>query len=174
MTLDGLVRFYFNISYIHLIVTLAAQFIRTDKKLTGKKIEEYLTKTMFQCLNDCFCLYPECVAVETSLSLNSEFPINCVLKDDNKVNENEIDFKKQNFILTLKGESFQFSVCHLNENRIRIVFLDFNQIIEINELPFGKVYSRFSIQVFDQKSQLISRGTEDSISTEMIDTRIST
>ena len=52
--------------------------------------------------------------------------------------------------------------------------LDFNQTIEINELPFGKVYSRFSIQVFDQKSQLISKGTEDSVSAEIIDTRIST
>ena len=63
---------------------------------------------MFQCLNDCFLLYSECVAVETSLSLNSEFPINCLLRDDNKVNENEIDFKKQNFIL--RGESIKIAV----------------------------------------------------------------
>ena len=63
---------------------------------------------------------------------------------------------------------------NLNENRIRNMFLlDFNQTIEINELPFGKVYSSFLIQVFDQKSQLISEGTEDSLSTEIIDTRIS-
>ena len=108
-TLDGLVRFYFNISNVHvLIVSLAAQFIRTDKKLTGKKIGENVRKSMFECLNDCFFVYPECVAVETSLSLNSELPINCLLRDDNKVNENEIDFKKQNFIL--KGESFHFAV----------------------------------------------------------------
>ena len=63
---------------------------------------------MFQCLNDCFFLYPQCIAVETTLSLNSEFPINCVLKDDNKVNENEIDYKKQNFIL--RGESIKIAV----------------------------------------------------------------
>ena len=127
---------------------------------------------MFECLNDCFFVYPECVAVETSLSLNSELPINCLLRDDNKVNENEIDFKKQNFIL--KGESFHFAVWYLNEYRIRNIFLDYNQTTEINELPFGKVYSRFSIQVFDQKSQLVSQGTEDSVSAEMVDTRIST
>ena len=54
------------------------------------------------------------------------------------------------------------------------MFLDFNQSIEVNELPFGKVYSRFLIQVFDEKSQLISKGTEDSVSTEIIETRIST
>ena len=56
-----------------------------------------------------------------------------------------------------------------------MLFLDLNQIVEINELPFGKIYSRFSIQVFDQKSQLVSKGTEeeDSVSTEIIDTRIS-
>ena len=100
-----------NLKLLHLelqIFSLVAQYSPTENKLTGKKIEEYVRKTMFQCLNDCIFSYPECIAVETSLSLNSEFPVNCLLRDDNKVNENEIDYKKQNFIL--KGESFEFVV----------------------------------------------------------------
>ena len=81
----------------------------------------------------------------------------------------------RNKILYLKVSRLRL-LCNVNKNRIRnMLLLDFNQIVEINELSFGKVYSNYSIQVFDRNSQLVSKGTEeeDSVSPEMIDTRIS-
>ena len=50
------------------------------------------------------------------------------------------------------------------------MFLDYNETIVINGLPYGNVYSDFVVRVYDQKSFLLS---EEGVSTEIIDTSIS-
>jgi hypothetical protein len=55
-----------------------------------------------------------------------------------------------------------------------ILLLVYKQDIEIVDLPFGRNYSNLTLSVFDQKSGVTSKLTEDSISFELIDTTIST
>ncbi len=55
-----------------------------------------------------------------------------------------------------------------------ILLLVYKQDIEIVDLPFGRNYSSLALSVFDQKSGVTSKKTEDLISTELIDTTIST
>ena len=55
-----------------------------------------------------------------------------------------------------------------------ILLLVYKQDIEIVDLPFGRIYSNLTLSVFDQKSGVTSKLTEDSISFELIDTTIST
>ena len=50
------------------------------------------------------------------------------------------------------------------------MFLDYNETIVINGLPYGNVYSDFVVRVYDQKSFLLS---EEGVSTEIIHTSIS-
>ncbi len=55
-----------------------------------------------------------------------------------------------------------------------ILLLVYKQDIEIVDLPFGRNYSNLTLSVFDQKSGVTSKQTEESIFTELIDTAIST
>jgi hypothetical protein len=55
-----------------------------------------------------------------------------------------------------------------------ILLSDYEQDIEIVDLPFGRNYSSLALSVFDQKSGVTSKKTEESTSTEIIDTTIST
>jgi predicted AlkP superfamily phosphohydrolase/phosphomutase len=55
-----------------------------------------------------------------------------------------------------------------------ILLLVYKQDIEIVDLPFGRNYSNLTLSVFDQKSGVTSKITEESLFTELIDTTIST
>ncbi len=55
-----------------------------------------------------------------------------------------------------------------------ILLLVYKQDIEIVDLPFGRIYSNLTLSVFDQKSGVTSKQTEESTSTETIDSTIST
>jgi hypothetical protein len=55
-----------------------------------------------------------------------------------------------------------------------ILLSDYEQDIEIVDLPFGRNYSSLALSVFDQKSGVTSKTTEDSSFNELIDTTIST
>jgi hypothetical protein len=55
-----------------------------------------------------------------------------------------------------------------------VLLLVYKQDIEIVDLPFGRTYSNLTLSVFDQKSGVTSKQTEESTSTELKDTTIST
>ena len=61
-------------------------------------------------------------------------------------------------------------IANINLN-IHRIYLDYSDTINLMDFPFGKIYSDFSINVFDKKSEVWSE--HSNLAQSIIDTKIS-
>jgi hypothetical protein len=114
----------------------------------------------------------KCYGVETSLIESTNgIRIKCVFKDSLEV-MNQIDDFKENFYLESEL-SFNWLIWFFSMS-LFILLSDYEQYITIVDLPFGRIYSSLALSVFDLTSGVTSKQTEESTSTKLIDTTIST